>query len=580
MKKALSAIVALALVFCFGKANACTNFLITKGASADGSCMISYAADSHVLYGELYHYPAADYPEGTMLDVWDWDGGAFRGQIPQVAHTYNVVGNMNEWQLAIGETTYGGLECLWEGQGIMDYGSLIYITLQRAKTAREAIKVMADLVANYGYVSEGESFSIADTEECWILEMIGKGKQNKGAVWVARRIPDGYVSGHANQARITTFPLASRKCKTSITYKNIDKLFKDANIDCVYADDVISFAKESKLYDGPDAQFSFSDVYCPADFGTVRGCDMRVWAMFNKVVDGMDQYWGYATGRDIKRVQPYKAGMCQTPENFPTNRMPLWVQPKQKVSVTDVMDFMRDHLEGTELDMSQDFGAGPFHCPYRWRPMDWEVDGVSYVHERTTATQQTGFSFVAQCRGYLPAPLGGIIWFGVDDAASTVYCPMYTCMTQIPECFRVGNGSMTEWSETSAFWIFNQMSNWAYTKYDYIHPEIDKMQHQLEGNWVNTLVPEIDNRANGCKNQKEAIRQLTEFSCTQADKLCKTWKNFYHTLFMKYMDGNLNTASQPVPGQKYTPINSDHPKYSDEYYRILIEKTGDKYKAY
>ena len=580
MKKAFSAIVALALVFCFGKANACTNFLITKGASADGSCMISYAADSHVLYGELYHYPAADYPEGTMLDVWDWDGGAFRGRIPQVAHTYNVVGNMNEWQLAIGETTYGGLECLWEGQGIMDYGSLIYITLQRAKTAREAIKVMADLVANYGYVSEGESFSIADTEECWILEMIGKGKQNKGAVWVARRIPDGYVSGHANQARITTFPLASRKCKTSITYKNIDKLFKDANIDCVYADDVISFAKESKLYDGPDAQFSFSDVYCPADFGTVRGCDMRVWAMFNKVVDGMDQYWGYATGRDIKRVQPYKAGMCQTPENFPTNRMPLWVQPKQKVSVTDVMDFMRDHLEGTELDMSQDFGAGPFHCPYRWRPMDWEVDGVSYVHERTTATQQTGFSFVAQCRGYLPAPLGGIIWFGVDDAASTVYCPMYTCMTQIPECFRVGNGSMTEWSETSAFWIFNQMSNWAYTKYDYIHPEIDKMQHQLEGNWVNTLVPEIDNRANGCKNQKEAIRQLTEFSCTQADKLCKTWKNFYHTLFMKYMDGNLNTASQPIPGQKYTPINSDHPKYSDEYYRILIEKTGDKYKAY
>lgn len=212
--------------------------------------------------------------------------------------------------------------------------------------------------------------------------------------------------------------------------------------------------------------------------------------------------------------------------------------------------------------------------------MDWEVDGVSYVHERTTATQQTGFSFVAQCRGYLPAPLGGIIWFGVDDAASTVYCPMYTCMTQIPECFRVGNGSMTEWSETSAFWIFNQMSNWAYTKYDYIHPEIDKMQHQLEGNWVNTLVPEIDNRANGCKNQKEAIRQLTEFSCTQADKLCKTWKNFYHTLFMKYMDGNLNTAPQPIPGQKYTPINSEHPKYNDEYYRILIEKTGDKYKAY
>ena len=580
MKKTLFLLLALVLTVALPKANACTNFLITKGASTDGSCMISYAADSHVLYGELYHYPAADYSEGTMLDVYDWDGGMFRGQIPQVAHTYNVVGNMNEWQVAIGETTYGGLECLWEGQGIIDYGSLIYITLQRAKTAREAIKIMGDLVANYGYVSEGESFSIADTEECWILEMIGKGKQNKGAVWIARRIPDGYVSGHANQARITTFPLASRKCKTSITYKNIDKLFKDANIDCVYADDVISFAKENKLYDGPDAQFSFSDVYCPADFGTVRGCDLRVWAMFNKVVDNMNEYWDYATGRNIKRAQPYTAGMCQTPANFPTNRMPLWVQPKQKVSVLDVMDFMRDHLEGTELDMSQDVGAGPFHCPYRWRPMDWEVDGVAYVHERTTATQQTGFSFVAQCRGYYPAPLGGIIWFGVDDADNCVYCPMYTCMTEIPECFRVGNGSMSEWSETSAFWTFNQMSNWAYTKYNYIHPEIEKEQSKLESDWVNNTVPAMDNRANGCKNQKEAIRLLTEFSNNQATKLCKTWKNLYHDLFMKYMDGNLNTAVPNEPNHKYTPINSDHPKYSDEYYRILIEKTGDKYKAY
>ena len=580
MKKTLFLLLALVVTVALPKANACTNFLITKGASTDGSCMISYAADSHVLYGELYHYPAADYAPGTMLDVYDWDGGMFHGQIPQVEHTYNVVGNMNEWQVAIGETTYGGLESLWGGQGIIDYGSLIYITLQRAKTAREAIKIMGDLVSAYGYVSEGESFSIADTEECWILEMIGKGPQNKGAVWVARRIPDGYVSGHANQARITTFPLATRKCKTSITYKNIDKLFKDANIDCVYADDVISFAKESKLYDGSDEQFSFSDVYCPADFGTVRGCDMRVWAMFNKVVDNMNEYWDYATGRNIKRAQPYTAGMCQTPANFPTNRMPLWVQPKQKVSVLDMMNFMRDHLEGTELDMSQDVGAGPFHCPYRWRPMDWEVDGVSYVHERTTATQQTGFSFVAQCRGYYPAPLGGIIWFGVDDAANSVYCPMYTCMTEIPECFRVGNGSMSEWSETSAFWTFNQMSNWAYTKYDYIHPEIEKEQSRLESDWVNNTVPAMDNRANGCKNQKEAIRLLTEFSNTQADKLCKSWKKFYQHLFMKYMDGNLNTVAPSQPNRKYTPINSDHPKYSDEYYRILIEKTGDKYKAY
>ena len=571
---------ALALVFAFGKANACTNFLITKGASADGSCMISYAADSHVLYGELYHYPAADHEPGAMRDVYDWDGGAYLGQIPEVAHTYNVVGNMNEWQVAIGETTYGGIESLWGGQGVIDYGSLIYITLQRAKTAREAIKIMGELVYNYGYVSEGESFSICDTEECWILEMIGKGPQNKGAVWVARRIPDGFVSGHANQARITTFPLATRKCKTSVTFKNIDKLLKDPKIDCVYADDVISFAKQAKLYDGPDAQFSFSDVYNPVTFDGARFCDLRVWAMFNKVTDNMKDYWGYATGRDIQRAQPYEAGMCQTPDNFPTNRMPLWVEPNKKVSVLDMMDFMRDHLEGTELDMSQDVGAGPFHCPYRWRPMDWEVDGVTYVHERTTATQQTGFSFVAQSRGYLEWPIGGIIWFGVDDTDNTVYCPMYTCMTEIPECFREGNGSMSQWSETSAFWTFNQMSNWAYTKYDYIHPEIRKAQRQMEIKWVEGIVPSLDKQVNTIKGREAQVKELTNFSCTAANEMTAMWKRLYQELFMKYMDGNLNTAQPVKPNSKYTPIKSEHPKYSDEYYRILIEKTGDKYKAY
>ena len=579
MKKVFTAIVALALVFSFGKANACTNFLITKGASTDGSCMISYAADSHVLYGELYHYPAADWPADAMRDVYDWDGGMFRGQIPEVAHTYNVVGNMNEWQLSIDETTYGGLECLWESPGIIDYGSLIYITLQRAKTAREAIKCMGELVANYGYVSEGESFSICDTEECWILEMIGKGKQNKGAVWVALRIPDGYVSGHANQARITTFPLAKQN-KTSITFKNIDKLLKDPKIDCVYADDVISFAKDNKLYAGPDEQFSFSDVYNPVDFSGARFCDLRVWAMFNKVTDNMKDYWGYATGRDIKRVQPYTAGMCQTPDNFPTNRMPLWVKPNRKISVLDMMDFMRDHLEGTELDMSQDVGAGPFHCPYRWRPMEFEVNGQTYVHERTTATQQTGFSFVAQSRGYLDRPIGGIIWFGVDDTDNTVYCPMYTCMNEIPECFREGNGSMTVWSETSAFWTFNEMSNWAYTKYDYIHPEIRERQHAMDTNWVEKAVPELDKRVATIKGWDAQVIALTQFSCNQAQKMTQAWKKFYHDLFMKYVDGNLNTPGQPVPNQKYVPINSKHPKYSDEYYQILIEKTGDKYKAY
>lgn len=581
MKKHFSLTIACIVAMMAMPAVACTNFIVTKGASADGSCMVSYAADSHCLYGELYHYPAADYPAGSMLNIYEWDTGRYMGQIPQVSHTYNVVGNMNEWQLCIGETTYGGLESLWEGQGVIDYGSLIYITLQRAKNAREAIKVMAELTATYGYTSEGESFSIADPNEAWILEMIGKGKTNKGAVWVARRIPDGYISGHANQARITTFPLAGRSNPNSITSKQLNKIF-NKNIDCVYAYDVISFAKENKLYAGPDNKFSFSDVYNPVNFDGARFCDLRVWAFFNRMsAEDMQPYWDYAIGKNINRVKAYDEKVAQTPESFPTNRMPLWVLPKQKVSVLDVMACMRDHLEGTPLDMAGDIGAGPFACPYRWRPMDWEVDGVTYIHERTTATQQTGFSFVSQCRTTPVPQIGGIIWFGVDDAASSVYCPMYTCMTQVPETYRVGNGSMTEWSDNSAFWTFNQMTNWAYTKYNYIHPEIEKRQSAYESGWVKQ-VAELDAQAAELYKQdpKKAVELLTNFSCNEANRLVAEWKAFYHQLFVKYVDGNLNTA-QPVPdGQYYTPNKSEHPKYSDEFYRVIIEKTGDKLKAY
>ena len=580
MKKFLTLLAIISLLGMM-EAVACTNFLITKGASTDGSTMISYAADSHVLYGELYHYPAADYPEGAMRDLYDWDSGKYLGQIPEVRHTYNVVGNMNEWQLAIGETTYGGLEELWEGEGLMDYGTLIYISLQRCKTAREAIKNIAELTAKYGYISEGESFSIADTEEVWIMEMIGKGKFEKGMLWVARRIPDGYVSGHANQARITTFPLA-KKNKTSVTSKDFKKFMTDKNIDCIYADDVISFAKKYKFYVGKDEDFSFSDVYAPVDFSGARACDLRVWAMFNKVTDGMDAYWDYATGRDIKRAKPFVKGQPQTVENFPTNRMPLWVKPNQKVSVLDMMNFMRDHLEGTDLDMALDLGAGPFHCPYRWRPMGFEVDGVEYVHERTTATQQTGFSFVTQSNANRIPDIGGIIWWGVDDCANTVYCPMYTCMTEIPLCYRVGNGSMMEYSETSGFWIFNQVANWAYTKYDYIHPEIEAKQKEYEEGWVkstqniNTKAAEIYNM----EGKDEAVKFLTKYSNTEAMKLCADWKVFYQQLFVKYMDGNVKTARAIPEGYKYYAPKVEQPKYSEEFYRAIINQTGDKLKVY
>ena len=579
MKKFLT-LLAIICLLGMTKASACTNFLVTKGASVDGSTMISYAADSHVLYGELYHYPAADYPEGAMRDLYDWDSGKYLGQIPEVSHTYNVVGNMNEWQLAIGETTYGGLEALWHGEGLMDYGTLIYISLQRCKTAREAIRNIAELTAKYGYISEGESFSIADTEEVWIMELIGKGKFEKGMLWVARRIPDGYVCGHANQARITQFPLA-KKNKTSLTSKDFKKFMTDKNVDCIYAEDVISFAKKYNFYVGRDEDFSFSDVYAPVDFSGARACEIRVWAMFNQVTNGMDAYWDYATGRNIKRAKPFVQGQPQTIENFPSNRMPLWVKPNNKVSVLDMISFMRDHLEGTELDMSKDLGAGPFHCPYRWRPMGFQVDGVEYVHERTTATQQTGFSFVSQSNGNRIPEIGGIIWWGVDDAANTVYCPMYTCMTEIPLCYRVGNGSMMEYSETSGFWIFNQVSNWAYTKYDYIHPEIAEKQAEYEQGWVKS-VQNINTKAAEiyAKNPAEAVRFLTKYSNDEAMKLCADWKKFYQYLFVKYMDGNVKTARAVPEGYKYYAPKVEQPKYSDDFYKAIIEQTGDKLKVY
>lgn len=411
----------------FTTASACTNFLLTKSTTKDGSTMVTYSADSHVLYGELYHWPAGTWPAGTMLDVYDWDSGKFLGKIPQAAQTYNVVGNMNEHQLAIAETTFGGRAELHHQEGaIIDYGSLIYITLQRAKTAREAIAVMTDLVAKYGYASEGESFSISDPNEVWILEMIGKGEGEKGAVWVARMVPDGYVCAHANQARITTFPLEGR---TSTSSDNMKRLY-NPDITTIYSKDVISFAKQKGFYpqDGKNADFSFSDSYAPVDFSGARACEIRVWAFFNAINSDMAQYWEYAKGTGIKRDE----------KGYATNRMPLWVKPNRKVDVLEVMDFMRDHLEGTELDMSKDPGAGPYECPYRWRPMTFKVDDKEYVHERATATQQTGFTFVSQSRSWLPNEIGGILWFGVDDAASTVYFPMYTCSAKVPQAYAVG----------------------------------------------------------------------------------------------------------------------------------------------
>lgn len=550
----------LLLAGIISQSSACTNFLLTKGATKDGSTMITYSADSHVLYGELYHWPAGTWPAGTMIDVYEWDTGKYLGKIPQAARTYNVVGNMNEFQLAIGETTFGGREELWHQKGaIIDYGSLIYLTLQRAKTAREAILVMTELVEKYGYASEGESFSISDPNEVWVLEMIGKGEGEKGAVWVARMIPDGYVCAHANQARITTFPLEG---KTSISSEQMKKIY-DKDVTTVYSKDVISFAKLKGFYpqDAKNTEFSFSDTYAPVNFSGARACEIRVWAFFNAINSNMAPYWDYAKGMIQKDEKGYA-----------TNRMPLWIKPDRKVDVLAVMDFMRDHLEGTELDMSKDPGAGPYACPYRWRPMTFTVDGKEYVHERTTATQQTGFTFVTQSRSWLPDAVGGILWFGVDDAANTVYFPMFSCSTRIPFAYAVGNGSMMEFTTKAAFWVFNQVSNLAYTRYNAIHPEIREKQKDLETQYKN-FVRLIDTGASDLfnKDKELTIKFLTDFSCNTGNQLVESWRDFYGYLFCRYMDGNIKTA---VPGEKNPKV--EQPALPEWYLRSIIEKAGDK----
>lgn len=542
------------------KVSACTNFLLTKGATKDGSTMITYSADSHVLYGELYHWPAGTWPAGTMMDIYEWDTGKFMGKIVQAEQTYNVVGNMNEHQLAISETTFGGREVLSKQPGaIMDYGSLIYTTLQRAKNAREAIVVMTDLAEKYGYASGGESFSISDPNEVWILEMIGKGEGEKGAVWVGRMVPDGYVCAHANQARITTFPLEG---KSSISSDQMKKIY-EKDVTTVYSKDVISFAKQKGFYpqDAKNSDFSFSDSYAPVDFSGARACEIRVWAFFNAISPDMNQYLDYAKGK----IQHDNKG-------YATNRMPLWLKPNRKLDVLEVMDFMRDHLEGTELDMSKDPGAGPYACPYRWRPMTFKVDDKEYVHERATATQQTGFTFVTQSRSWLPDPIGGILWFGVDDAASTVYFPMFSCSTRVPHAFAVGNGSMMEFTNQAAFWVFNQVTNFAYTRYNVIHPDIREKQKALETQYKN-FVQLIDAGATDiyAKDKKMTIDFLTDFSCNTGNQLVDTWRDFYGYLFCRYMDGNIKTT---VAGEKNPKV--EQPALPEWYLRGIIEKAGDK----
>ena len=582
----LAAAMAASLLFAAGnRSEACTNVIVTRGASADGSCLVSYAADSHWLYGELYFKPQADWADGSKLKVYDWDSGKYLGEIEQATHTYKTVGNMNEHQLIIAETTFGGRHGLNNPDAIMDYGSLIYITLQRARTAREAIRLMDELTQKYGYYSEGESFSIADKEEAWIMEMVGKGAE-KGSVWVARRIPDGYVSGHANQSRITTFPL-------------------DDPDNCLYSKDVISFARKMGWFDGKDEEFSFRDAYCPLDFGGLRGCEARVWSAFNILGKGKFAYedGGSLVEKDSYDYVDYAMG------HNPANNMPLWIKPAAKVSVKDVADVMRDHYEGTPMDMTQDIGAGGNALPYRWRPMGFTYDGKEYTNERAIATQQTAFWFVGQSRGNYPDVLGGIIWFGTDDAATSYVTPIYTNSEIVPECFREGNGDMLTYSSTSSFWLNNRVANACYKMYNYMAPFVREHIDRFENSQISEGVPQTDAKALELYNdiaEKEMKKQsrknpgydpmtdtgdaflqvkqyLTSYSVSTADAIFSAWKKMEETLLVKFIDGNVKAQNEDgtfvhSPESESIPDGLTQPGYTEYWKEAVAHFHGDVVK--
>jgi len=514
---------------------ACTNFLVSKKASVDGSTFITYAADSHELYGELYHTAGGVHLPGEEVDVIEWDTGKLLGRIDQAPRTYTVVGNMNEHQVSIGETTWGGRKELSENlhpDAIVDYGSLMYLALQRSRTAREAIEVMTGLTDEHGYASVGETFSIADPREVWIMEMVGKGKEDKGAVWVARRVPDGYVTAHANQARIRTFSLKSKG-------------------DTLYSKDVISFARKMGWFDGADKDFSFADTYAPMTFDSLRFCEARVWQFFRRVAPSLNLGFDMVSG-----VGEYRP-------------LPLWVKPDRKLSVRDVMELMRDHFEGTELDLSKGVGAGPYSLPYRWRPMVWKHGGKKYLHERATSTQQTGFSFVAQMRSWLPAPVGGVLWFGVDDTFSTVYVPMYCAIREAPAPFAVGTGDFEHFTWDSAFWVFNAVSNQAYSRYSDMIVDIQREQRNLEGRF---LAEQIDVDRTAVKLLKTApgaaVDHLTRYSAESARITVDRWRDLWRELFVKYLDGNVRDSNGKIT----------HPPYPDHWYKRILDENTDLHR--
>lgn len=524
---------------------ACTNFLVGKKASVDGSTFVSYSADSYGFFGYLCHYPRATHAAGTLRQIHDWDSGKYLGNIAEAPQTYNVIGNINEFQVTIAETTFGGRPELHDSTGIMDYGSLIYVALQRSRTAREAIQVMTGLVKEYGYYSSGESFSIADPNEIWIMEMIGKGPHNKGAVWVAIRIPDDCIAAHANQSRIHQFPLNDKE-------------------NCLYSPDVISFAKEKGYFKGKDKDFSFSKAYSPADFGALRFCEGRVWSFFNMMQKGFGE-----------KHLPYIKGETTTP-------MPLYIHADKKISARDLQHAMRDHYEGTALDFTNDASAGKFKSPYRLSPLTFKVDGVEYFNERPISTQQSAFSFVSQMRASLPNAIGGVLWFGLDDANMTVFTPVYCQTDRVPHAYAEDNGDCVTFSWTSGFWIYNWVADIIRPRYSQMIGDFRAVQNELEDKFASQQAS-IEKVALELYNEspEKAGQFLTDYTCQTADATIARWKELGEFLIVRYNDGAVKKMKdgrlmRPTTGHT-APLT--RPGYDKEYLEQMVKQTGDRYKV-
>ena len=546
MKKSLfiTALIAV-LAFAFQSADACTSFLVGKKASADGSAFITYNADSYGMFGRLKYYPAAKHPKGTMRRIVDGDTNHYLCDIPEAAETYAVMGQINEYQLAITETTFGGREELdGAGEGI-DYVSLMTLGLQRAKTAREAIKVMTELVNKYGYASSGESFSIADPNEVWMMEMIGKGKGREGAVWVAVRIPDDCIAAHANHSRIHKFDL-----------KDKDNV--------MYAKDVITFARQKGYFTGKDADFSFSATYAPADFGAIRYCDTRVWSFYNKWVEGMDQYLDYATGKAIGKHEP----------------MPLYFKPKCKLSLADVMESNRDHYEGTPFDITKDAGAGAYCMPYRPSPLTWKHEGKTYFNERPISTQQTAFTVVAQVRDYLPNAIGGVLWYANDDPNMAAYTPVYCANNAVPECYNVAEADDVTFSIKSAFWVCNWVANMTYPRYSQMFPSLKAVRDRLETTYFDRA-KQIEGAAGKLfeHNPAGAVKYLTAYSQQCSEEMMSAWLKLAEYQIVKFND----MVVKPEKDGKFelTPdgiaVPPVRPGFDESQKATIVRETGDKY---